>query len=140
MPGVLRRLPAIVAATVACGLSGLAGCAGQAPGAAAPSCRQPSESVLPNTSGSLDETSAGAYCLRVGEAVAVFLHGQSTARLRWAPISSSDQVVLAPKSTGVLTAPIGVTPGIFAGRTPGTAKLSSSQPGGATWSVTIVVS
>jgi hypothetical protein len=116
----------------------LAGCDGKPP-VAAPRCASPPEAVLPDTAGSLDETSAGAYCLGPGQSIAVFLHSPAPARLRWAPIQSSDPAVLKAQSSGVLTAPLGVTPGIFRGLVAGTATLSSSAPDGHAWSVTVVV-
>jgi hypothetical protein len=85
----------------------------------------------------LDESSSGAYCLAVGSSIDVYLHAPGTAR--WSPVTSSAPDVLGPQRTGVLTAPVGVTAGIFGGLRAGTATLSSSRPDGATWTVTIVV-
>jgi hypothetical protein len=124
---------AVVAGTAACA-------APQAPAAPPPSCQAPPEAVLPHTAGALDETSSGAYCLALGDSMGVFLHSTDTARLRWAEIKSSDAGVLKAQQTGVLTAPVGVTPGIFGATAAGTATLSSTEPDGHTWTVTIVVS
>jgi hypothetical protein len=114
------------------------GCA-QNPPAAAPSCQAPSEAVRPGAAGTLDESSTGAYCLAAGQTVDVFLHAPTPAQ-RWTPVASSDTDVLAPQRPGVLTAPVGVTPGIFTAVHAGTARLSSTRPNGPSWSVTVVVS
>lgn len=108
----------------------------------APRCHQPRPAALPHAWGSLSQTDSGAYCLPVGKQIDVFLTapGDSPAQsARWGQIRSSDAQVLAPTSTGVLTAPLGVTPGIFLGRAPGTAELTSATTTGKPWTVTIVV-
>jgi hypothetical protein len=119
-------------------LFALAACAGTGT-AAQPSCQQPGEAVMPGAAGSLDETSTGAYCLQVGQSIDVFLHAQDPKTTRWAAVTSSDPTILQPQRTGVLTAPVGVTPGIFGGLRAGTATLTSTQSTGQTWTVTIVV-
>jgi hypothetical protein len=104
-----------------------------------PACQQPGEAVMPDSAGSLDETSSGVYCLAVGQSIQAFLHAVSTGN-RWSPIASSDPSILKPLRTGVLTPPVGVTPGYFGGLRAGTATLSSSDTAQHAWSVTIVVS
>ena len=94
---------------------------------------------MPGAAGTLDESATGSYCLAVGQVIDVFQHAPTPAQ-PWSPIASSHPEILAPQRTGVLTAPVGVTPGIFAARRAGTAELSSTRPGGPSWSVTIVVS
>jgi len=118
----------------------VSGCARTGSGGPSPvPCRSLSEAALPDSAGTLDESSSGTYCLTVGQTVDVFLHGTGTS-VRWTPIASSRPDVLAPQRTGVLTAPVGVTPGIFTAMRAGTAQLTSSQPNGPSWSVTVVVS
>jgi hypothetical protein len=139
-----RTVGVSLAISVASLLVSIAGCGdGHGNQAAAPppppSCQQPPAAALPGAAGSLDETSAGAYCLPAGQTIDVFLHSPASATGRWTPIVSSDVAVLRPQRTGVLTAPVGVTPGIFGGLRPGTATLSSTGPDKRTWSVTIVV-
>jgi hypothetical protein len=128
--------------TTAALLVATASCAGPGPAGPppAPACQQPPEGVRPESAGSLDETSSGTYCLTVGALIDVYLHVAPPATGRWSTVTSSDPAIVAPRRTGLLTAPVGVTPGIFGGVTPGTATLSSSRPGGGgTWTVTIVV-
>jgi len=139
----------VAAAIAACALL-TAGCSASAatPSAApstsqtAPHCHQPHRASLPHAWGSLSETDSGAYCLPLGRQIDVFLTapGHNPERsARWNAIRSSAPEVLAPTNTGVLTAPLGVTPGIFLGRAPGTAVLTSSTPTGKPWTVTVVV-
>ncbi len=123
-------------------LASLAGCAGSGTGSAtdaAPACVAPPSPVLPETAGSLDETSTGAYCLAPDATIAVFLHAGAASSPRWTAITSSNTAVLAPRRTGVLTPPVGVTPGIFGAVATGTATLTSSTPDGRDWTVTVVV-
>jgi hypothetical protein len=112
------------------------GCGSTGPAPAA--CQSPAEAVMPGVAGTLDETSTGTYCVSTGQILDVFLHASTPAN-RWTPIASSQPDVLAPQRTGVLTAPVGVTPGIFAAMRAGSAQLSSSQPNGPSWSVTVIV-
>jgi hypothetical protein len=114
----------------------VSGCSGTS--SQTPTCQKPAEAVLPGAAGTLDETSTGTYCIRTGDTLDVFLHAPAPAQ-RWTPIASSKPDVLAPQRTGILTAPVGVTPGIFAAMHAGTAVLSSSRPNGPSWSVTVLV-
>jgi hypothetical protein len=145
MSRAARLMPAVAVLVAAGATPAVAACArGTAPATTAtavssrPACHQPPEATVPGAAGALDETSSGAYCLPAGQAIDVFLHAADPAA-RWSPIKSSDPAVLRPQRTGVLTAPVGVTPGIFGGQRSGTATLSSSTPDGRTWTVTIVV-
>jgi len=142
--------PARVAAALAACALFTAGCSASAaePSAtpstsqAAPHCHQPHQASLPHSWGSLSESDSGAYCLPLGKRIDVFLTapGRSLQRsARWSTIRSSDPKVVAPTNTGVFTAPLGVTPGLFLGKAPGTAVLTSSTPSGKPWTVTIVV-
>jgi hypothetical protein len=58
---------------------------------------------------------------------------------RWQAIGSSSPRVLVPAGNGVMSAPLGVTPGLFVARSAGTSVLTSTFPGGKAWSVTLVV-
>lgn len=133
-----RRLRGFVAAAL---VAGMAACAApQAAGAPPPTCQQPPEAAIPGLAGALDETSSGAYCLAIGASMGIFLHSTDTEKLRWTAITSSASGVLKAQQTGVLTAPVGVTPGIFGATAAGVATLSSTEPDGHSWAVTIVVS
>ncbi len=101
-------------------------------------CGSPAEAVLPGSVGTLDESSSGSYCLAVGQTLDVFLHAPAPAQ-RWTPVASSRPDLLAPQSSSALTAPVGVTPGIFRAEATGTAQLSSTRPNGPSWSVTVVI-
>jgi hypothetical protein len=57
----------------------------------------------------------------------------------WSTIASSNPAVLAAGDDSVVSTPIGVTFGAFVARSAGTAVLSSTRPGGGSWSVTVVV-
>ncbi|MDH6580562.1 hypothetical protein [Kitasatospora sp. MAP5-34] len=127
-----------------------AGCSGAARTTVAPpACRQPPEAVLPRTAGTLTEADSGTFCLPVGGQIAVFLappagvaggtSGAAVGADRWSGVVSSAPQVLTATSTGVLTAPLGVTPGIFRGTAAGEARLASSTATGRSWQVTIVI-
>ncbi|MER5640956.1 hypothetical protein ABT095_28905 [Kitasatospora sp. NPDC002227] len=100
-----------------------------------PDCQAPPEPVVPQTAGTLGEQDTGRYCLALGAQLGVFLAGDATGR--WSSPASSDTAVLAPAGTSRLTAPLGVTPGVFRAARRGTAELSSSL-GGRRWQVTVV--
>ncbi|MDH6108531.1 hypothetical protein P3T36_003825 [Kitasatospora sp. MAP12-15] len=110
---------------------------------AAAACRQPPEAVLPGMAGTLTEADSGVFCLPLGSRLAVFLtppSGDPTSAGRWSAVVSSSPPVLTDAGAGMLTAPIGVTPGIFQGTRAGEARLSSGTAAGKTWQVTVVVS
>jgi hypothetical protein len=134
--GVGAALAAVLA-IASCAVSRPASTAAAVP--SVPACRQPPPAVLPHSAGSLDETSSGAYCLPAGDNIAVFLHAGAGPSTAWAAITSSNPQILEPQPSGVLTAPLGVTPGIFAGTRAGVATLSSTAANGRAWTVTIVV-
>lgn len=113
-----------------------------APAARQTACRQPPAGSLPGSSGALTQNDSGVFCLAPGHRIDVFLTRSGTASAtapRWSEISSSNPLVLAPVGSGMLTPPVGVTPGIFRAAAPGTARLSSRLPDGRTWQVTIAV-
>ncbi|WBP86165.1 hypothetical protein [Kitasatospora cathayae] len=99
-------------------------------------CRPPAEAVLPGTAGTLAETDTGSFCLPTGQRLTVFLTATGTAH--WSAVTSSDPRVLAP-AKAPLTAPVGVTPALFAANGPGTAQLTSQDGTGHRWQATIVV-
>lgn len=107
-------------------------------------CRQPPAAAVPGAAGALSETDTGTFCLGVGQQIDVFLTapgGRKPGVQPWHRVATSDARVLAPRSSGVLTAPVGVTPGIFQALAPGTVELSSTLPGDShTWRVTIAIS
>jgi hypothetical protein len=138
---VAPLLATLALATLAC-----AGCtaanAAPTPGATTlPACRAPEAAVLPDTAGSLTESDSGSYCLPLGQGLDVFLtapaNGAPTAG--WSRIAVGDTAILGYGNSGVLTAPLGVTPGVFVGRQTGSTTLVSTLPDGTAWRVTIVV-
>ncbi|RAG86085.1 hypothetical protein DN069_08730 [Streptacidiphilus pinicola] len=104
---------------------------------ALPACAKLPDPVLPHSAGELTEQQAGVYCLPRGQRVDIFLTAAKSGDA-WRPVQSS-ATILAPANTGVMTAPLGVTPAMFYGTTDGTSVLTSSAASGKTWKVTIVV-
>ena len=145
MNRALRLLPlAAVALLTACS-SAAPSAPSAAPAASAadpsptvlPACAKLPDPVLPHSAGELTEQQAGVYCLPRGQRVDVFLTA-ATSSDAWQPVHSTG-AILAPTNTGVMTAPLGVTPAMFVGTTDGTSVLTSSAPSGKAWKVTIVV-
>jgi hypothetical protein len=58
----------------------------------------------------------------------------------WAPVTSSDRSVLEPVSNGAVTLVKGVTATFLKALRAGVVTLSSTGPGGRTWSARVVVS
>ncbi|MBM9507962.1 hypothetical protein [Actinacidiphila acididurans] len=106
-------------------------------------CEQPPPAEVPGAAGALTEAESGTYCLAIGQQLDVFLTapgGHKPGAPRWTPIATSAPHVLSPRSSGILTAPVGVTPGIFQALDPGTAELTSNVPGtDRTWHATVVI-
>lgn len=108
---------------------------------ALPSCRPAEPAQLPHAAGSLTQNDTGTYCLGVGQTLDVFLTApSSSAHLRWSQIEIADTSVLGYGNSGVLTPPVTVTPGVLVGVSRGESTITSSLPGGQTWTATIVVS
>jgi hypothetical protein len=105
--------------------------------APAPACTQLPAGVLPHSAGQLTEQQKGVYCLPKGGRVDIFL--TAVRGSQWGQVQASGAPVLAPANTGVMTAPLGVTPGMFVGTADGTAVLSSTTKSGQSWKVTLVV-
>lgn len=106
-----------------------------------PACRAPEPATLPHAAGSLTEADSGAFCLGVGQILDVFLAVPALAGrgARWTQIKIDDTSVVAYGNSGVLTPPVGITPGVFVGAHSGATTISSSLPNGVTWQVTLVV-
>jgi hypothetical protein len=104
-------------------------------------CRAPEAPVLPQAAGSLTQRDSGSYCLPAGQSLDVFLTTPdgTPAGVRWSRIAVRDTTVVGYGNSGVLTAPVNVTPGIFIGVHAGSTTLSSSLPDGTTWHATVVV-
>jgi len=144
--------PALVAAAAAAALLA-AGCSSSGTGtaqaqpssqaaASLSTCRAPEPATLPHASGSLTEADSGVFCLGLGQTLDVFLTApaQSAPGTHWDHISADNTSVVGYGNSGVLTPPLGVTPGVFVGTHPGVATLSSVLlPAGKTWKVTLVV-
>lgn len=115
--------------------------AAQPPSAQA--CKKLPAATLPGAAGAVSQADSGTFCLAAGAVLDVFLTSPSVPKpgmKRWNRVATSDAHILAPRSSGMLTAPVGVTPGIFQAQAPGSVELSSSLPdSGRTWHVTIVV-
>ena len=119
---ILFAASAIVLALVA------SGCGGGSSSSAAPKCEKAPEGIGPDASATLqDEDSGRTVCLRQGDVLTVFLHAP-VGEDRWRPITTQDNGVLAPRSSGVLTLPLGVTAAVYAGAKKGTARLTSTRP------------
>ncbi|MCX3060949.1 hypothetical protein [Streptomyces beihaiensis] len=93
--------------------------------------------MLPHSAGQLTEQHSGVYCLPRGQRLDIFLTAGKGGR--WQPVRVSGKDVLAPANTGVMTAPVGVTPAMFVGAGDGTAVLTSRAPSGNRWRVVIEV-
>ena len=105
-------------------------------------CKPPEPATLPHTAGSLTEADSGAFCLGLGQTLDVFLTvpAKSAPGARWNEITSGDVSVVGYGNSGVLTTPLGVTPGVFVATHSGVTTLSSTLPAsGTTWKVTLVV-
>jgi hypothetical protein len=103
-----------------------------------PDCTALPQGSLPDSAGSLTERDAGTYCLPLGGRVDIFLtaHPQTD---RWQRPQNSAPASLQPTSTGIMTAPVGVTVAMLVATAPGTAALSSDTTSGHHWRVTLVV-
>ena len=66
-------------------------------------------------------------CLKQGDVLTVFLHAPVNED-RWRPITTAEHRVLTPRSSGVLTLPLGVTAAVFTATGKGTARLTSTRP------------
>ncbi|MBF9070271.1 hypothetical protein [Streptacidiphilus fuscans] len=154
MNRVLRALPVLLLPflVTACSSSGSSSPSAAAPSAGASSapasssaaaaapaaaCTQLPAGVLPHSAGELTEQQNGVYCLPKGGRVDVFLTAVKGSQ--WGQVQASGAQILAPANTGVMTAPLGVTPAMFVGTADGTAVLTSSTKAGQNWKVTLVV-
>ncbi|MDF3292990.1 hypothetical protein [Streptomyces silvisoli] len=116
----------------------LSGCGHEAVAQSPVACRTLPPAQLPHSAGTLTETDSGTYCLRVGGQLDVFLTAKGTQMsARWSPVTSSAPQLLAPANSGVLTPPVGVTPGVFVATAPGTVQLSSRTSDGKRWQATV---
>jgi hypothetical protein len=131
----------MAAALLAAGCSSTATTPQAQPATSTPACRAPEPATLPHAMGSLTEADSGAFCLSVGQTLDVFLTvpSNSAPGTRWNQIKIDDTSVVGYGNSGVLTPPLGVTPGVFVGTHPGATTLSSTLPSGTTWKVTLVV-
>ncbi|MEU8694144.1 hypothetical protein [Streptomyces sp. NPDC048665] len=139
-----RTLPVLALVTAAllsaCSAKPSTVAAAPAPTSSAPTpsaCAKLPGGVLPHSAGQLTQAHRGVYCLPRGQRVDVFLTAGKSGR--WQPVHADGNGVLAPANTGVVTAPVGVTPAMFVGATDGTAVLTSGTPSGGRWRVTIEV-
>ena len=138
----LSSLTFLAAVLVAGGCSSGTSTAQSQPATSAAACRTPEPATLPQASGSLTEADSGAFCLGVGQILDVFLTVPANSKpgTRWNEIKLGDSSVAGYGNSGVLTPPIGVTPGVFVGTRVGVTTLSSTlMPAGTTWTVTLVV-
>jgi len=95
-----------------------------------PPCVAPPPGIGPDAAGTLQlEDNGRAVCLAVGQELTVFLRALDPGATHWAPVAVSDPGVLEPGSVGIMTLVRGVTGGVFRGRRPGTARLTSERPG-----------
>lgn len=113
------------------------------PSPAAPGrCRHPAAATLPHTTGTVTVKDAGAsICLKAGAVIAALLTVPPTeTATRWGPITASPAGSVQRVPNTVMSLAMNATGGFFEAAAPGTVQLTSSRPGGATWTVTLVVS
>jgi hypothetical protein len=141
-----RRATLRMLASAACCLAALSACSSSpAAPAALPACHAAEAAVLPHTAGSLTQADSGAYCLRVGQTLDVFLtaptsSGASGPLTRWSNPKITDTSVLGYGNNGMVTPTLDVTPGVVVGLSRGETTVTSTLAGGKTWTATIVVS
>ena len=100
-------------------------CGSSHSGASAPACRALPEAIAPDTVGTLqDGDRNGTFCIHRGDVVAVFLHAP-TGDARWGPVTADPASAVVPRTTGVMTLPLGVTAAIFEARRTRTVTLRS---------------
>jgi hypothetical protein len=91
-------------------------------------CTKPPVGIGPDADATLqDKNAGGTYCLSKGEVLTVFLHAPVDEQ-RWGPIDVEPSRILTPRSTGVMTLPLGVSAGNFEAAKSGTATLRSVRP------------
>lgn len=137
-PTLATRRAAGLLLVAACLLPG-SGCASAvATAAGTPECTALPQGSLPDSAGSLNEKDSGSYCLPLGGRVDIFLtaHPRTDA---WQRPQLSVAGLLRPTSTGIMTAPVGVTVAMLVATSPGTATLSSRTPSGQRWRATLVI-
>jgi hypothetical protein len=79
-----------------------------------------------STTVTLQDADAGkTVCVQRGDEIDVFLH--AAAIPRWSAVRSSSNRVLAPKATGRLALPVGVTGAVYAVEGRGRARLASHR-------------
>jgi hypothetical protein len=112
-------------------LGALAGCgdSGTSHTASAPHCKKAPAGIGPDATATLqDQDAGGTYCLPLHGVLTVYLHAPVTEE-RWSDITATpSDGALAPRSTGVLTLPRGVTAAIYEARRRGTVALQSTRP------------
>src|SRR5262249_39522035 len=120
----------VATALVATALAiGLAGCGGSSSSdSAGTRCTKPPAGIGPDADATLqDKNAGGTYCLSKGEVLTIFLHAPVSEE-RWGPFDVTPSRILTPRSTGVMTLPLGVSAGNFEAATTGTATLRSVRP------------
>ena len=131
----MKRLFAV--STIVLALVGGA-CGGGSSSSAAPRCEKAPEGIGPDANATLQDADSGrTVCLKQGDVLTVFLHAP-VGEDRWRPIATHDGDVLTPRSSGVLTLPLGVTAAVYSGAKKGTATLTSTRPAHK-WSARVVV-
>jgi hypothetical protein len=106
-----------------------AGCGGSGSSSyLGPHCTKPPAGIGPDATASLQDKNAdGTYCLSTGDVLTIFLHAPVD-ETRWGPIEVTPSRILTPRSTGVMTLPLGVSAGNFEAAATGTATLRSVRP------------
>jgi hypothetical protein len=121
----VKRL--LAASTIAITLLATA-CGGGSGTSSAPKCEKAHPGIGPDATATLqDGDSGGTFCLKQGDVLTIFLHAP-VGEDRWGPITMPDHRVLKPRSTGVLTLPLGVTASVYTAAGAGTARLTSTRP------------
>jgi hypothetical protein len=124
----VRSRRCLAAALIIIAAVGLGCSSGGNEAAPVPKCEKPPEGIGPDADATLQDGDAGrTVCLKQGDVLTVFLHAPVNEE-RWRQITTADHAVLAPRSSGVLTLPLGVTAAVFAATGKGTARLESTRP------------
>jgi len=104
------------------------GCGSGSGQSAAPKCGKAPAGIGPDANATLQDADSGrTVCLKPGEVLTVFLHAP-VGEDRWSSVTTRARDVLAPRSTGVLTLPLGVTGAVYQAQNTGTAQLASMRP------------
>ncbi len=85
------------------------GCRNGSGQSVAPKCDKAPAGIGPDANATLQDADTGrTVCLKPGDVLTVFLHAP-VGEDQWSSVTTPARDVLTPRSTGVLTLPLGVT-------------------------------